>query len=218
MPDMEKSELKVVLAVCRMTVGWHKTKDRLTVTRLMDLTGLSRQAVYDGIELGKERGILIQEETKQDGYIYSLDIQDPVSNEETLSVQPVDTQKKEKESTNNNNNALQDSWHKELENLTGGYMGGGEEFKDLTEAWQRFPDVRRHTEAMRQTTQARSRTVRVYLKAFLTFNPDYVPPPEKPVYQRVNPGITRAVPKKTLPSPAEIEAFQRSLQAVRGVP
>jgi biotin operon repressor len=103
------------------------------------------------------------------------------------------TQERKQES-NNNNNTLQDSWHKELEQLTGGYMGGGEEFKTLTDAWQRFPDVRRHTEAIRQTTAAHSRTVRVYLKAFLTFNPDYVPPAPKPqtTYQRPKPGIGRA--------------------------
>lgn len=103
MPDMDKSELKVVLAVCRMTVGWHKTKDRLTITRLMTLTGLSRQSVYDGIEKAKGRGILIQEETEQYGFVYSLDIQDEVSNEETPThltirqepIQPLDTQKKE---------------------------------------------------------------------------------------------------------------------------
>jgi phage replication O-like protein O len=202
MPDMEKSELKVVLAVCRQTIGWHKTKDRLTVTLLMTLTGLSRQAVYDGIELAKGRGILIQEETKQDGFIYSLDIQDPVSNEETPSVQPLDTQKKEKESTNNNN-PLQESWHKELEQLTGGYMGGGDAFKDLTAAWQKFPDVRRHNEAIRQTTAARSRTVAVYLKAYLTFNPDYVPPAPKPQssYQRPKPGLGRASPPPVVAGP-----------------
>jgi phage replication O-like protein O len=219
MPDMEKSELKVVLAVCRQTIGWHKTKDRLTVTLLMTLTGLSRQAVYDGIEEAKKRGILIQEETKQDGFIYSLDIQDPVSNEETLSVKPLDTQKKEKESTNNNN-PLQDSWHKELEQLTGGYMGGGDAFRDLTDAWQRFPDVRRHTEAIRQTTAARSRTVVVYLKAFLTFNPDYVPPTyqKQSTYQRPKPGIGRASPPRAEAGPItpdEKEAKLREWVAAR---
>lgn len=96
MPDMDKSELKVVLAVCRQTIGWHKTKDRLTITRLMTLTGLSRQSVYDGISKAIDRGILIQDECPEDGYVYSLDIR--VSNEETPSVQPLDTQKKEKES------------------------------------------------------------------------------------------------------------------------
>jgi hypothetical protein len=120
----------------------------------------------------------------------------------------------------NNNNPLQDSWHKELEQLTGGYMGGGEEFKTLTDAWQRFPDVRRHKEAIRQTTAARSRTVVVYLKAFLTFNPDYVPPAPKPqtTYQRPKPGIGRASPTRVEAGPItpdEKEAKLREWVAAR---
>jgi hypothetical protein len=70
----------------------------------------------------------------------------------------------------------QECWHKELEQLTGGYMGGGDMFRRLTEAWQKFPDPRRHAEGKRQTENAHSRTPEVYLKAFLTFNPDWTPP------------------------------------------
>ena len=87
----------------------------------------------------------------------------------------------------NNNNAkseplseIQERWHREVEQMTGGYMGGGEEFKKLVAAWQKFPDQRRHDEAKRQMSVAHSRTVRVYLKAFLTFNPDWKPPERKP--------------------------------------
>jgi hypothetical protein len=121
---------------------------------------------------------------------------------------------------NNNNNPLQESWHKELEQLTGGYMGGGDAFRDLTDAWQRFPDVRRHTEAIRQTTAARSRTVVVYLKAFLTFNPDYVPPTyqKQSTYQRPKPGIGRASPPRAEAGPItpdEKEAKLREWVAAR---
>ena len=106
MPDMGNAELKVVLAVCRQTIGWHKTKDRLTITRLAELTGLSRQSVYEGISQAIERGILIQEDCKELGYVYSLDIAEPeaecqetrqtVSSNLTESVKKVDTQKKER--------------------------------------------------------------------------------------------------------------------------
>lgn len=109
---------------------------------------------------------------------------------------------------NNNNNR----WHEELNQLTGGYMGGAEEFKDLTDAWQRFPDEIRHKEAMRQTSQARSRTVRVYLKAFLTFNPDYVPPPPKPTYSaRARPGNARAPAPYVPPTEAERDAYRKRI-------
>lgn len=108
-----------------------------------------------------------------------------------------ETKKEPSEEVNNN-----DAWHRELENATGGYMGGAQEFQDLTEAWQKYPDVRRHAEAMRQLQNARSRTVRVYLKAFLTYNPDYVPPSQKPTYS------PRGQPRQPAPIP-EYTAEQR---------
>jgi phage replication O-like protein O len=179
MPDMEKSELKVVLAVCRQTIGWHKTKDRLTVTLLMTLTGLSRQAVYDGIEEAKKRGILIQEETKQDGFIYSLDIQDPVSNEETLSVQPLDTQKKEKETNNNKTlssmDSLQAGCWQELATLLVTYSPITVE--NFCDVWSRHPDIRRHKFALEQTRiYANPVSFRYYETTFLRYDPDKVKP------------------------------------------
>jgi phage replication O-like protein O len=179
MPDMEKSELKVVLAVCRQTIGWHKTKDRLTVTLLMTLTGLSRQAVYDGIEEAKKRGILIQEETKQDGFIYSLDIQDPVSNEETLSVQPLDTQKKEKETNNNKTlssmDSLQAGCWQELATLLVTYSPITVE--NFCDVWSRHPDIRRHKFALEQTRiYANPVSFRYYETTYLRYDPDKVKP------------------------------------------
>lgn len=84
----------------------------------------------------------------------------------------------------------QERWHKELEQLTGGYMGGGETFRKLADAWQKYPDQRRHDEAKRQTACAHSRTANVYLKAFLTFNPDWKPPLAPPRYRRPEPVST----------------------------
>ena len=129
------------------------------------------------------------------------------------------------EPNNNNNNApepvsespfseTQTKWYAELNQLTGGYMGGAQEFQDLTEAWQKYPDERRHRDAMRQTTAARSRTARVYLKAFLTFNPDWKPPAPTPPksYQR----SAATVPKPVWESPSpELVARKQAEIAAR---
>ncbi|UYN89922.1 MAG: replication protein [Anaerolineales bacterium] len=58
MADMGEAELKVVLAVTRKTIGWHKTRDRLSFSQLMELTGLSRQGVSDGTAAAVERGVI----------------------------------------------------------------------------------------------------------------------------------------------------------------
>lgn len=47
--DMGEAELRVLLAVCRKTLGWQKDKDRISLTQLEKITGLSRQGVINGI-------------------------------------------------------------------------------------------------------------------------------------------------------------------------
>jgi phage replication O-like protein O len=61
LPDMGLSELKVVLVIIRKTKGWHKERDRISLSQLMKLTGLSRQGVLDGILRAMQRGIVGRE-------------------------------------------------------------------------------------------------------------------------------------------------------------
>lgn len=65
------SELKVLMAIIRKTFGWHKDEDLLSLSQLVDLTGLSRQGVIDGILLGIEHGLIYRREHGL-GYIYGL--------------------------------------------------------------------------------------------------------------------------------------------------
>jgi hypothetical protein len=65
------------------------------------------------------------------------------------------------------------AWLSELEAVV--MVFDAQSMFDLADAWQKFPDARRHNEAMRQLHNARMRTARVYLKAFLNFNPDWKP-------------------------------------------
>jgi len=71
LPDMGHAETKVVLAIIRQTFGWHKRKDRLSISRLMELTGLSNRAVIDGTQAALERGV-IGREKEGDSYCYWL--------------------------------------------------------------------------------------------------------------------------------------------------
>ena len=71
LPDMGHAECKVVLAVIRQTFGWHKRKDRLSISQLMDLTGLSNRGVIDGIQSAMGRGVLDRTECG-DSYEYWL--------------------------------------------------------------------------------------------------------------------------------------------------
>lgn len=63
---MGHAEFKVCLAIARQTFGWHKQRDKLSLSRLEALTGLSRQGVLNGIKAAIERGIVASEFDEQD--------------------------------------------------------------------------------------------------------------------------------------------------------
>jgi len=58
MGEMGYAELKVVLAICRKTFGWHKRQDLLSFSQLEELTGMSRQGVNNGIQDAMDRGVI----------------------------------------------------------------------------------------------------------------------------------------------------------------
>jgi phage replication O-like protein O len=76
MPLMKEAELRVVLAICRQTFGWHRKRDRISLRQLQKLTGLSRPSVTRGVEQGIERGLIDRREVKkgdpEKGYTFAL--------------------------------------------------------------------------------------------------------------------------------------------------
>lgn len=98
LPSMGKAECKVVLAIARKTFGWHKESDRISISQLEDLTGLSRQGVISGIDAAIKRGNVekIEHETGPNEYklvVNPLDQRaDKESNNLTRVVKTVDQQ------------------------------------------------------------------------------------------------------------------------------
>ncbi len=52
------SELKVTMAIIRQTLGYQKKRDPISLSRLQKLTGLSRQAAFEGAEKAVARGLV----------------------------------------------------------------------------------------------------------------------------------------------------------------
>jgi phage replication O-like protein O len=74
MLSMTGAELKCTMAIARETFGWHRDRQEISLSRLMELTGLSRQGVINGIEEGMKRGIIDRANEGQ-GYSYSLSVE-----------------------------------------------------------------------------------------------------------------------------------------------
>lgn len=92
MSEMSDSEFRVVLAVARQTFGWHRERDKISVSQLQKLTGLSRQGVVNGIKAGERRGLIERipdEADKRGGFWYRLLVND-VDQSIPLTSQQVD--------------------------------------------------------------------------------------------------------------------------------
>jgi len=107
--NLTESGLRVMLAVCRKTFGWHKREDELSLSQLMKLTSMSRQGVINGIEDATAKGYLTRRE-KGRSFVYSAVVNE-VDQSTVLTdngqqsrpavVNEVDTQNKSKETKEN---------------------------------------------------------------------------------------------------------------------
>jgi phage replication O-like protein O len=60
MASLEGSQLKVLLAVCRLTFGFHQNTRRASITMIEKLTGLSRQGVINAANKLEELGLIVR--------------------------------------------------------------------------------------------------------------------------------------------------------------
>lgn len=79
-------ELKVLLAIMRQTFGWRKFSDTISMSQLVKITGLSRQGVVNGLQLGLEHGF-IQRTARGQSFSYSLKLVKQVDQSNKLTSQ-----------------------------------------------------------------------------------------------------------------------------------
>ncbi len=67
MPHLKEGELKVLLVIIRKTLGWHKIRDKISISQLMQFTGMSRPSVIDSSDSLASKGIIIKETLGKEG-------------------------------------------------------------------------------------------------------------------------------------------------------
>jgi len=90
MLDMGASELKVTLAIVRQTIGFHIEEKLMSISYLMEKTGLSRQAVISGTKKGVERGTLTKSKHGS-SHTYSLNLSTKPASQKNRLVNDLDT-------------------------------------------------------------------------------------------------------------------------------
>ena len=80
MQELNQSELKVMMVVMRKTFGWQKRKDRISYSQIQEISGLSKQAVSDGLKGLTEKGYIVTEKNGQScTYCVAIDDSKPVN-------------------------------------------------------------------------------------------------------------------------------------------
>jgi len=78
-PHLKESELKVLLVIIRKTFGWHKERDRISISQLERFTGLSEKSVLCAVKSLISKGVIkkqtIGERGKQQSF-YELVVED----------------------------------------------------------------------------------------------------------------------------------------------
>ena len=72
---LTEKELKVLLAIARKTFGWHKKRDKISISQLQAMTCMSRASVTAGVKAAIKRGIVMQTpdpNDKRGGVFYEL--------------------------------------------------------------------------------------------------------------------------------------------------
>ena len=82
------AEFKVLIAICRKTIGWHKTSDRISYSQLEEMTGLSRNGIAATTMGLTEKKIITRYKTKF-GYRYDINYDIPLSSTDTIPVNSI---------------------------------------------------------------------------------------------------------------------------------
>lgn len=75
MADLGNAELRVLLAITRQTLGWHRDTKKLTIRRMAKLTGLNKSSVVDAIPSLKAKGLIVRGQAGR-SFWYELNLDD----------------------------------------------------------------------------------------------------------------------------------------------
>lgn len=89
MAELSGAELKCYLAILRKTKGWGKESDAISVTQLMDVTGLSNRAVIDACNHLVERNLISQDAGSRGVKIFSVNLCNNFTSEKSSPVKKV---------------------------------------------------------------------------------------------------------------------------------
>lgn len=115
--ELTGAELKCYLVIVRKTKGWNKESDAISISQLMEVTGLSNRAVIDACNRLTELGLLVRQKGARGVNIFTPNLCKKFTSEESSHVKKVHSTCEESSqdpvkkvhTQNNNKNTLQNN-------------------------------------------------------------------------------------------------------------
>ncbi|MFZ7239772.1 replication protein [Avibacterium avium] len=143
--DLTGAELKCYLVIVRKTKGWNKDCDAISISQLMEVTGLSNRAVIDACNHLTEIGLLTRQKGARGVNVFTPNLCKKFTSEESSPVKKVHSTCEEssqdpvkKVHTQNNNKNTTKNTNTTSEKISDGSLGKKSRFKfsddDMTAA------------------------------------------------------------------------------------
>ena len=58
MRELSNAQFKVMIAICRKTIGWHKQTDSISISQIMELTGVAKKTVIESLKALESSGLI----------------------------------------------------------------------------------------------------------------------------------------------------------------
>jgi len=77
MKELSGSEFKVIMAILRKTLGWHKWADYISISQIMEATGLSNRQCIDCVNSLEKKGFINTNKSKRRTTLITINFTDP---------------------------------------------------------------------------------------------------------------------------------------------
>ena len=65
MAELSHAQFKVLMAICRKTIGWHKQSDYISISQIVELAGVSNKTVVGAIKQLEKKGFIVTQKTNR---------------------------------------------------------------------------------------------------------------------------------------------------------
>ena len=90
MAELSHAQFKVLMAICRKTIGWHKQSDYISISQIVELAGVSNKTVVGAIKQLENKGFIVTQKTNRSTTLITInyEVTSVVSTPTSVTITP----------------------------------------------------------------------------------------------------------------------------------